>query len=125
MNPENPKAYRLPTHAFPRRYDIEIDARLGREDFKGKVAIQLDIVESRDVIELHALDMEIKEARLTTGDKTLTAQVSQDSEREMAALKFGEPLPVGQATLEIAYDGHVSKKMEGLYHARDGPEESL
>src|SRR5439155_1840 len=66
MNPENPKAYRLPTHALPRRYDIAIDARLGREDVHGKVRIELDIREPRDVIELHARDMQLSNARLTT-----------------------------------------------------------
>src|SRR5437764_562653 len=106
MNPDNPKAYRLPTHAFPRRYDIEIDARLGREDFNGKVAIALDIVESRDVIELHARDMQVLTCRaITSGGKTLAARITQDNEREMASFKFKEPLPVGAATLEITFEG--------------------
>ncbi|MFL5735080.1 MAG: M1 family metallopeptidase [Chloroflexia bacterium] len=126
MNPENPKAYRLPTHAFPRRYDIEIDARLGREDFHGKVVIKLDIVEARDVIELHAKDMKLSDARLTSSDgKTLEPRISQDNEREMAAFKFDRPLPSGPASLEVSFDGKVSKNMEGLYHAKDGPEECL
>src|SRR3954447_659283 len=126
MNPENPKAYRLPTHAFPRRYDIEIDARLGREDFHGKVVIKLDIVEARGVIELHAKDMKLSDARLTSSDgNTLEPRISQDNEREMAAFKFDRPLPSGPASLEVSFDGKVSKKMEGLYHAKDGPEECL
>lgn len=121
----NPKAYRLPTHVLPSRYDIEIDARVGREDFHGKVSIQLDIQESRNSIELHALDLALSEARLTVGSKALTGDIKQDADREMAEISFGEALPVGLASLEIAFDGHVSKGLEGLYLAKDGPEQCL
>ena len=35
--------YRLPTHALPRRYDIHLDAQVGREDFEGRVVIALEL----------------------------------------------------------------------------------
>ena len=118
----NPKAYRLPTHVFPRRYDVRIDARLSREDVHGSVTIKLDIKESRDYIELHAVDMKLLETTLTAGGKTYKGQVEQDNEREMARIGFDEALPTGEATLEINYDGKISNRMEGLYLAKDGPE---
>jgi puromycin-sensitive aminopeptidase len=124
MNP-NPKAYRLPTHVLPRRYDIKIDARLGRQAVYGSVTIQLEIRESRDVIELHARDMKLTDAALTIGDRTLDGDITQDEEREMAAIKFAEPLPTGDATLHITYQGQVSSGLEALYLAKDGPEECL
>ncbi len=121
----NPKAYRLPTHILPMRYDIELDARLGREDFHGKVTIQLDIQESRDSIELHAVELELSDARLTVGGRTLDSSIEQDADREMAEISFGETLPIGPASLEIAFVGRVSKGLEGLYLAKDGPEQCL
>ncbi len=121
----NPKAYRLPTHALPTRYDIEIDARLGRQETHGKVTIQLDIRELKDTIELHARDMKLSDARLTVGGETLEGEIEQDNERNMAAIRFDEPIPVGEATLEVKFDGEISKGLEGLYLAKDGPEECL
>lgn len=121
----NPKAYRLPTHALPTRYDIEIDARLGREDFHGKVAIQLDIIQSRTSIELHAVELELSNARLTVDGKTLEGRIKQDADRGMAEINFGEALPTGPASLELAFAGTVSKSLDGLYLAKDGPEQCL
>jgi puromycin-sensitive aminopeptidase len=121
----NPKAYRLPTHVLPGRYDVQIDARPGREDFHGQVNIALEVVESRDAIEIHARELVLDRAELTAGGKELKGEIEQDAVREMAAIRFGEPLPVGEATLEIGFTGRVSKSMEGLYLAKDGPEQCL
>ena len=121
----NPKAYRLPTHVLPRRYDIDIDARLGREEFNGKVVIELDINESCEAIELHARDLEITDARLSVEGKELKGKVELNSESEMVAVKFEETIPTGQATLDLVFQGKVSTGLEGLYLAQDGPEKCL
>lgn len=122
---ENPKAYRLPTNVLPRRYEIDLDARLGRKETYGRVTIQLDIQEARDTIELHAREMQIHEARLTINGRTLEGAIRQDEEREMAEVRFDEPLPAGEARLDITFTGQVSDGLEGLYLAKDGPEECL
>jgi puromycin-sensitive aminopeptidase len=121
----DPKAYRLPTHALPSRYDIEIDARPGSDDFHGKVTIELNVLEPRDTIELHAVDLYLSDAIVKIAGNLRAGAIHQDNEREMAAIRFDEPLRVGEATLEIAFAGKVSKSMEGLYHAQDGVEECL
>jgi len=123
---QNPKAYRLPDHVLPRRYDIELDARVGRPTFTGKVTIQVDIRESRSSIELHTYDLlTLNEAVLTIGDDTFKGDISQDAEREMARIDFGKALPVGSGTLVITYDARISPTLEGLYLAKDGPEQCL
>jgi puromycin-sensitive aminopeptidase len=143
------KPYRLPTHVLPRRYDIQIDARLGREEFFGKVTIQLDIHEAsdpvpvaiagglgdvdldlvmqepRDYIELHARELQLSDARLTAGDQTLEGRIALDPERQMARIKFDRPLPIGEGKLEISFAGKLSPNMEGIYLAKDGPEQCI
>lgn len=121
----NPKAYRLPTHALPRRYDIDIDARLDSDDVKGTVDILFDIKESKDFIELHALRMNISEAALKADSKTLNGKVSLDEDREIVHIEFPEKIPTGNATLHLAFEHPVSKGLEGLYLAQDGPERCL
>src|SRR5687768_12114377 len=122
---DNPKAYRLPTHTHPTHYDIHIDARIERKEVPGKVVIGIEIRESTPTIELHARDMVLKSARLERDGKSLEAKISQDEEREMAALRFGESLEPGKATLTIEFDGQVSPGLEALYLAKDGPEVCL
>jgi puromycin-sensitive aminopeptidase len=69
--------------------------------------------------------MELHEARLTANGSTLEGTIRQDEEREMAEIRFDAPLPPGEATLEITFTGQVSDGLEGLYLAKDGPEECL
>ena len=78
---ENPKAYRLPHSVLPRRYDIELDARVGRPTCIGKVAIHVDIRELTTAIELHADELlTLNQAVLSVGDQTLQGQITQDPE---------------------------------------------
>ncbi|HUP26967.1 MAG TPA: M1 family metallopeptidase [Chloroflexia bacterium] len=121
----NPKAYRLPTRVLPRRYDIDIDARLGREEFGGKVTIRLDVNEPTSSVELHARELQITEACLTLGGKELKGKVEPNTESEMAAINFDETIPAGEATLGLTFNGKVSQGLEGLYLAQDGPEKCL
>src|SRR4051794_305832 len=110
---DDPKAYRLPTHVLPKRYGIDIDARLASEDFHGKVTIDLDIKESCDAIEMHARDLKLSDAILTIHGAMRAGVIHQDNEREMASIRFDEPLPAGGATLELSFAGRISPNMEG------------
>lgn len=121
----NPKAYRLPHHATPSRYDIQISARPDVEDFHGKVTIQLGVTEPCDTIEIHARELHLSDAIITIQGAMRAGIIHQDNEREMAAIRFGEPLLPGDATLEITFAGKVSKNMEALYYASDGVESCL
>ena len=117
--------YRLPTHVSPRRYEIQLDARLGREDFNGKVVIILDISEEKNTIDLHARDLTIEHANLTLGDQILQAVIKSDPSNERIALQFPESIPAGEASLELAYMGKVSQSLKGLYLAQNQPEQML
>jgi puromycin-sensitive aminopeptidase len=123
---QDPKTYRLPQTVLPRQYDIELDARIPRDTFIGKVAIQIEIASPTNTIELHAHELlTIKSATLTTGDNTWQGSVEANAEAEMIAITFPSTLPTGEAMLTITYDGHLSPTMEGLYRAKDGSEQVL
>jgi puromycin-sensitive aminopeptidase len=121
----NPKAYRLPHHAVPVQYDIEIDARLDRDTFEGQVHIELALVEACEVIELHARDLTLTEAQVRIGARTWPGTITVDPEREVAAIRFAEQLPPGPATLTVAYGGVLNPLLKGLYRGEDGPEQML
>jgi puromycin-sensitive aminopeptidase len=121
----DPKAYRLPEYAVPRQYDIYLDASRDSEEFRGSVAIRLDIREPRESIELHARDLRLSDALLSAGGARLDGEIALDDDREVVTVRFARALPVGEATLSITFEGRVGNGLRGLYVAKDGPEELL
>ena len=117
------KPYRLPSNVRPTHYEIEIDARLEKETFAGRVTIALQVGAGAPRIELHAREIDITKATLAQLGKSMDARIAPQPDIEMVALDFGAPLVEGPASLEIEYVGHVQKNMEGLYRSKDGADE--
>lgn len=117
--------YRLPVHATPRRYDVQLDARLGRDEFTGQVSIALNLHAAKDTLELHARDLTIIKSQLMINGQTLEATVTPDPENEMISLQFSQVLPVGTADLTLSFTGRVSQTLKGLYLAQNRPEQVL
>lgn len=118
-------AYRLPHDVLPKRYDVTLEAYIHSEDFSGAVAIDLQIAQPRDTIEIHARDLQLADVRFVGADQPLSASAEIDPEREIAVLRFDQPLPAGNGTLNISFNGHLNKGLLGLYRAQDGPEQLL
>jgi puromycin-sensitive aminopeptidase len=110
---------------LPRQYDIALAARLGSEGFQGHVTIRFEVVTATDTITLHARDLQVTNAQVTSQDQILPGVVTLDPDREIAVLQFAQPLPVGPATLALAFAGTVSNSREGLFLSKDGPDEVL
>ncbi len=122
----DPKAYRLPETVRPRAYQIAIDARPGRDTFFGSVTVRVAIATPTRAIELHARDLEITNARLTSASgQTLPATVTRDPEREIAVIALDEQAVEGEATLAFDVAGRLSPSLEGLFLSKDGPDEML
>ncbi|HZC06181.1 MAG TPA: M1 family metallopeptidase [Ktedonobacterales bacterium] len=122
----DPKAYRLPTTVRPRHYTITLDARPGRETFSGSLTVQVSIAAPTNTIELHARDLDIANARLTSANgQTFAANVVLDAEREIAVITLDGTTPTGGATLTLDFTGRLSPSLEGLFLSKDGPDEML
>jgi puromycin-sensitive aminopeptidase len=117
--------YRLPSHVSPRRYDIQLNAQLGREEFDGKVTIAIDLCEEKDTIDLHARDLVIARADLMIDGESQPAEVRLDPDNERIVLQFSQAFRVGEASLILAFTGRVSQTLRGLYLAQDRPEQAL
>src|SRR5688572_15685437 len=117
--------YRLPTHATPRRYDIWLDAQVGREDFHGRVVIALELHKEHDTIDLHARDLTISDAILTMNGHSLPARVTMDPDNERMILQFPQSIQGSEASLDVTFHGKVSQTLKGLYLAQDRPEQLL
>ena len=112
---------RLPKTAIPTRYGLDLTLRPADENFSGQIEIGLQIAESKDVIWLHASrELQIGDTSLRTAQGEQTPKVELVG-KDLLALRFGKPLPTGQATLKIRYTGKLPlAEGSGLYRERDG-----
>ena len=119
------KAFRLPATVRPTHYDIDLDARVGAPTFQGRVRVALQVGDAVDRIVLHGRHLAVREAHVAAMGRRLRAEVETDAEAELLTLRLPDRLPPGPASLEVEYEGVVSRNMEGLYLSRDGLEECL
>jgi puromycin-sensitive aminopeptidase len=104
--------HRLPTDVLPRRYRLHLAPDLRTFAVQGRVEIDLDVRTATREIVLHAAELEIREARL--GGEAL--QVAFDAARERVTLT-PSPLPLGAATVSLAFAGTLSEHMRGFYRS--------
>ena len=117
--------YRLPSHVSPRRYDIQLDAQLGREEFYGNVAIMVELREVNNTIDLHARDLVVTQAELLIDGESRPAEIALDPDNERIVLQFSQTFPAGEASLVLTFTGKVSPNLKGLYLAQNRPEQVL
>ena len=113
--------FRLPEAAQPTRYKLRLTPDLEAGAFEGRVEIALNVREPVDRIVLNAAKLEIAEAKIGGG----AAKVELLPEKERAAFTLENPVPAGEAKLEIAFRGRMDHGMRGFYLSRykaeDGP----
>ena len=115
----NSKAYRLPRSVLPRQYDVALEARPDAEEVRGRVSIQVDVREPTTTVELNSVGIDVQDTQISANGYALPGTVALDGERELATIQFERELPVGPATLDIAFRRPVSNSLEGLYLAKD------
>ncbi len=76
----------------------------------------LHVQKETNQITVNAVDLKIPSVHFKSdsGDKVLSAQkIEFNEQRENATFTFGETLPVGPATVKIAFEGILNDKMKG------------
>ena len=108
-------AQRLPNTASPEHYDLTFDVDLARSHFSGRTGIDVRLAQATRQIVLHALELHIQSATVSSGGQTQTATVTLQPENETATLTVSQQLSAGRARIEIAYDAPLNQKLRGLY----------
>jgi puromycin-sensitive aminopeptidase len=111
---------RLPRSVVPRRYDLTVGVDLDESRFWGRVAIDLDVLDTTDVIVLHARDLEVELESLVAGGlavdpASVTLELQPDEER--VVVRVPAPLPVGDVTLALQFRGEISPGLFGFYRS--------
>ena len=111
------KNFRLPLDVKPVRYNAHLAPDLKAGTFEGRLEIQVELKKAKKQIVLHAIDLTLRFARARVGAKTVRAEGAVDEESETITLTFGEELPAGKSTLELAWNGAFTAGLRGLYRA--------
>ena len=110
--------YRLGRDIVPSAYRIFLTPDLEAATFAGRVEIDVDVLVPTPVLVLHALDLEVGAATLTSaGVAYRSADPRHDAQYQTAAFDFAESLPTGPATVEIAFTGVLNDLLVGFYRS--------
>jgi aminopeptidase N len=112
-------AQRLPEVARPDNYELTFTPDLERATFEGDENISLQVLKPTSEITLNAVDIDFREAIITSGGATHKAEVTPEKEKEMVVLRVKKPLSAGPATVHITYAGTLNSEMRGLYLGND------
>ncbi|ABN66153.2 arginine/alanine aminopeptidase [Scheffersomyces stipitis CBS 6054] len=130
----------LPASLKPVHYDLSISAiDVAAETFKGKVSINLDIVEETDELHLNYRDLtvtkeDIEVTLITSDDKSSSVNIvslTEFKEKEFFIIKFAEKVqPAAGAKLLVTlhYNAIIQTNMAGFYksgYTEDGVEKFM
>ena len=111
-------AQRLPATVVPDHYDLHVTPDLARETFDGQATIAARALAPTSVVPLHAAELAIREATLTSRGRTEVVRVTHDQSRETITLSSPAPLDAGPATVRIRYAGSLNDRLRGFYISR-------
>lgn len=117
-NPTPPEM-RLGDAIKPLAYDAALTIVPSADGFEGRIAIDIEILQSRDFYWINGTDLTIASVNLQIGGKTLTP-VLVDGNQHFIGLRFADKLPLGKGRLSFVYAGQFSgKNTSGLFKQRD------
>ncbi len=105
---------RLPRTIRPLRYNIALDVDLDEASFQGHVTVQVEVLEATDVVECHALDLEIDDVSVA-GSSVVAHRLDADAQRLIVELDA--PLQPGPAELTVAFAGVLNDQLVGFYRS--------
>jgi aminopeptidase N len=111
-------AQRLPEGTIPQHYDLTFTPNLEQATFTGQETIDVQVVKPGSAIALNAAEIEIQEASIVQGEKTQTAQVAFQPEKEQVTLTVAGQLEAGPASIHIKFSGILNDKLRGFYLAK-------
>jgi puromycin-sensitive aminopeptidase len=120
-HPADDRTFRLPLHLRPSRYDATLSVDFDARRFSGTERIELRAAEPTEEIVVHAAELDVTRAALHAGGRVIAvASISPAPVSETLILRFAEPMPRGEGTLELAWTGRMTAGLRGLYLAGSG-----
>ena len=111
---------RLPRHAVPSHYEIELAPDLDAAVFSGTAVIDVDLAEPVDEVVCNAAELTIARAWLEAGGARHPLAAVLDPAAERLALTGCEPGTVfgpGPARIGVEFDGVLNDQLHGFYRS--------
>lgn len=110
--------FRLAAEVVPSRYDLhlDVDPEVG-DEYRGEVAIQLELATAVRRIELHGAELRVGKARIAAASGDVPARAEVRPANETISLSLARPVGPGSVTLHIAFAGKLRDNLRGLYGA--------
>ena len=104
---------------MPSRYDIRLEPDLEGATYTGEVAIQVDIRDETDDVQLNAVELTITrvEAEGSDGSRLEGTATLDAAGNDRVHLHFPRALRPGEWTLRIAFDGILNDQLHGFYRS--------
>ena len=109
---------RLPLGVSPEHYTLWLAPDLEKETFRGRESIRVNVSAPTRSITLHAAEIEFGQVMIESGGRSQRAQVTLNQAAETATLSVPVAIPLGAATIDIAYTGTLNDDLRGFYVSR-------
>jgi aminopeptidase N len=103
----------LPKTVIPRAYRIDITPDFTKLTLTGHEAIDVDVRASTAAIILNQAGLTLQSVILETG---AIANITLDEQRQIATLRFAQPVAAGRHTLSLIYNGPILGSPNGIYY---------
>jgi hypothetical protein len=115
---------RLPATVVPRSYRLALRIDPNETRFSGTVIISVDVAESTSYVVLNASSMHVTRAvarmgPVEIGTRTFERRAHDTHDAQELVIALSQPLPAGQAEIEIAYDAPFAPDLAGLYRVQE------
>ncbi|MHB8416900.1 MAG: M1 family metallopeptidase [Myxococcales bacterium] len=111
----NPKAYRLSRDVVPSAYRLTFDVAPAQGIYSASEEIAVQLAAPESEIVLHAVDLDILDAKVQSAAGTLPAKIAAHPESETISLVLPQGLPAGAATLRLAFRAKLRDDLRGFY----------
>ncbi|XP_053979682.1 glutamyl aminopeptidase-like [Hylaeus volcanicus] len=109
---------RLSEDVLPSRYVIAISTDFRKDEFRGSIGIDIDILRPQTYIALHSKNLTILSTKLYSGKwrtEVPIKSVLPVDKREMLVIKTFRVIPVGKYVLKMNFSGDLNGKIKGFY----------
>ena len=110
--------YRLSQSVWPVRYFVHLTPNLEAATFDGDLTVELDVRSATNTVAFNAIELELGDVTITDANgASHTATPVMNEEFETATVTLAAELPVGAATLKVAFTGILNDKLHGFYRS--------
>lgn len=113
------KTIRLPDSVRAELISLKLDLDPAKRRFHGGARYDLVLEKATSWIELHAVELDVRDVRACVEDRSVEAEVEAHPECETIVLRFASRLPAGEVALSLSFRGRVRDDLRGLYRGSD------